>query len=126
MVITAAAAAAAATAVEKEEKEVEEEAEEIGHKDTCVTATCADFDACCCTVAPLGRALWVEGCRSRDPFCTPGVTPLATVVGRKDRVCIVLQSQRAIFRRNAGSSYRMMQRTILDMASHCCTQMLWT
>ena len=59
MVITAAVAAAAAAAEEegKEEKKVGEEAEELGHKEMCVTATCAGLDACCCTVAPLGRAL---------------------------------------------------------------------
>lgn len=119
MAITRASAAAEEEGEQEEEdKEEKEEAAAVAaaaDTDVGVTATCVGLDACCCTVPPLGRALWVVGCRSRDPFCTPGVTPLAVVVGRKDRVCIVLQSRRAFNKgKIAGSGYM------------CCKAQVWT
>ena len=43
---------------------------------------------CCCTVALLGLAFALDGCKSREPFFTVEGRPL--VLGLKDSVCIVL------------------------------------
>jgi len=56
--------------------------------------TCAGAGLCCCTVAELGLAFMLDGCRSRVPFCNPLGTAL--VLGLKDRVCIVLRHSQIV------------------------------
>jgi len=57
----------------------------------CKYHTCVEAGlCCCCTVALLGLAFALDGCKSREPFFTAEGRPL--VLGLKDSVCIVLQS----------------------------------